>query len=355
MGLVRPLVVTDQGIVQAGLSARVLEVARYEGAAVALHAQVGENPTDTDVYAGVEAFHAHQSDCVVALGGGSALDCGKAIALIAGCGGAIERFAWPQTGALGERSPIPIIALPTTAGTGAEVEASSMITLTADRRKAAVVSQSLMPTLVIADPELTLSLPPNLTAATGMDALSHNLEALFAPAFHPIADAISVEGVRLALEWLPKAVADGTDLHARESMMVAAIMGATAFSKGLGAMHALSHAIGGLFSTPHGATNAVLMPHVLRFNRPVIEEKVAVLAVACGLAPSFDAFLAHILEVSKRIGVPENLGTLGVPEYSFAEISERAERDVCATTNPRPLDHAALMSILHHASASSHC
>ncbi len=346
LGVIRPLVVTDRGLTRTGLPDRVVRLAGRLGAAVALHAEVGENPSDRDVAAGVEAFRAHRADSVIALGGGSGLDCGKAIALMAGCGGPIERFVWPRMEAASERSAVPIIALPTTAGTGAEVEASSMITLTADRVKAAVVSHSLMPKLVIADPDLTLSLPPHLTAATGMDALSHNLEALLVPSFHPMADAIAIRGVQLCLEWLPKAVEDGANPQARASMMVAAIMGATAFGKGLGAMHALSHAIGGLYSTQHGVTNAVLMPHVLHFNRYTIETKVADLAAACGINRGFDSFLERILDISARIGIPENLAALGVPRQGFADIAERAEHDVCAATNPRPINREGLMSIL---------
>lgn len=338
--------VTDRGLSRTGLPDSVVHLAGRLGAAVARHAEVGESPSDRDVAAGVEAFRAHRADGVIALGGGSGLDCGKAIALMAGCGGQIERFVWPRMEAANERTAVPVIALPTTAGTGAEVEASSMITLTAERVKAAVVNPALMPKLVIADPNMTLSLPPYLTAATGMDALSHNLEALLVPSFHPMADMIATKGVQLRLEWLPRAVEDGSDQQTRSSTMIAAIMGATTFGKGLGAMHALSHAIGGLYLTQHGVTNAVLMPHVLRFNRHTIETKVADLAAACGINGGFDSSLERILQISARIGIPENLTALGVPRQGFVDIAERAEHDVCAATNPRPINREGLMSIL---------
>ncbi len=350
-GLRRPLVVTDRGLTSTGIPQRVAELAAASGAAVQLHDHVAENPSDKDVDAGVEAFKSHKADCVIALGGGSGLDCGKAVALLAGCGGGLDRFFWPSSDALYERTSVPTIAIPTTAGTGAEVEASSMITISRERVKGAVVNPSLMPRLVIADPELTMSLPPYLTAATGMDALSHNLEALCVASFHPMADAIASEGVSLCLEWLPKAVANGANLQARSMMMAAAMMGATAFGKGLGAMHALSHAIGGIFSTQHGMTNAVLMPHVLRFNRPVIEQKLIKLTGHCGLEPSFDSFLARVQELSQGIGVPESLRQLGVTTDSFDAILDRAERDVCASTNPVSLDRKGLLSILLSATA----
>ena len=219
------------------------------------------------------------ADGVIALGGGSGLDCGKAVALLAGLGGDLWRFAYPRSLEVqAERSTVPIIAIPTTAGTGAEVEASAIITNDAKPVKAGIVNLSMMPRVVIADPELTLWLPANLTAWTGMDALSHNLEALLVRQFHPMADAIGAVGVKMCHDWLPRAVANGSDLTARSYMMAAAIMGATSFVKGLGAMHALSHAIGALVGSQHGLTNAVLMPYVLEFNRPAIEQPVAALA-----------------------------------------------------------------------------
>jgi alcohol dehydrogenase class IV len=349
MAMVKPLVVTDSGLSAIGLAQKVIDAAGQRGAIVNLFDQVSENPTDIDVYAGVERFRELDCDGVIAVGGGSGLDCGKAIALISGVGGTLDRFLWPETRSEQERSPFPIIAIPTTAGTGAEVEASSMITMTERQVKGAVVQSSLLPKLVIADPVLTLSLPRHLTAWTGMDALSHNLEALCVPDYHPMADSIATEGAQLCMKWLAAAVDDGSNLAARSSMMVAAMMGATAFVKGLGAMHALSHAIGGLHATQHGLTNAILMPHVLRFNRPLIEEKISDLASRCDLAHGFDGFLTAVEALQDRIGIHQRLSDIGVPKTSFDAIVSRAQVDGCAGTNPRPLDRDNLLTLLQAA------
>ena len=225
--------------------------------------------------------------------------------LLAGLGGDLWRFAYPRSLEVqAERTKVPIIAIPTTAGTGAEVEASGIITDSSKPVKCGIVNVSMLPRVVIADPELTLGLPRNLTAWTGMDALSHNLEALLVRQFHPMADAIGAVGVKMCHDWLPLAVENGNDIVARSYMMAAAIMGATSFVKGLGAMHALSHAIGALNNTQHGLTNAVLMPYVLQFNRPAIETPVAALARYMGLDATFDGYFGAVKELSARVGIP---------------------------------------------------
>ncbi len=291
-----------------------------------------------------------KADCVIALGGGSGLDCGKSVALVAGLGGDLWRFAYPRSIEVqAERSKVPIIAIPTTAGTGAEVEASGIITDPSKPVKAGIVNLSMMPRVVIADPELTLSLPRNLTAWTGMDALSHNLEALVVRQFHPMADAIGAVGVKMCHDFLPRAVEQGDDIVARSYMMAAAIMGATSFVKGLGAMHALSHAIGALVGTQHGLTNAVLMPHVLQFNRPAIEKPVAALAAHMGLEPSFDAYFAEVSKLSRRIGIPAKITDIGVARQDFQRLAVMALPDFNAGCNPRKLDVASLVSILEAA------
>ena len=234
-------------------------------------------------------LQAHKADGVIALGGGSGLDAGKTVALLAACGGSLWRFAWPDhqaaqaQGAQGEAARFPVIAIPTTAGTGAEVEPSAIITDSDAPAKRAILHPAMMPKIVIADPYLTVSLPAKLTAATGMDALSHNLEALCIPSYYPMADAIAAFGIALVGRWLPVAVSEPTNIEARSHMMAAAIMGATAFGKGLGAMHALSHAIGALKGHHHGLTNAVLMPFVLAHNRPAIEAAMGRLAATLNL------------------------------------------------------------------------
>jgi alcohol dehydrogenase len=204
----------------------------------------------------------------------------------------------------------------------------------------------MLPRIVILDPELTLGLPPHITAATGMDALSHCLEAYCAPGFHPMADGIAAEGMELIRRWLPRAVADGSDLGARGRLLAAASMGATAFQKGLGGMHALSHPIGALHGSHHGLTNAVLMPYVLAFNRPAIEERIARLAGYIGLADaSFAGFLGWVLELRKELAIPHCLGELGIPPSRADQIARMAEADPSASGNPRPFDEAAARSV----------
>jgi alcohol dehydrogenase class IV len=349
LGIKRPLIVTDKGLMATTIPDRLLGLMR-KTSAPHLWAGADQNPTGEQVMAGAEAFHAHGADGVVALGGGSGLDCGKSVALLAGLGGDLWRFAYPRSLEVqNERSKVPIIAVPTTAGTGAEVEASGIITDTSKPVKAGIVNLSMMPRIVIADPELTLSLPPNLTVWTGMDALSHNLEALLVRQFHPMADAIGAVGVKMCHDWLPRAVEDGKDLVARSYMMAAAIMGATSFVKGLGAMHALSHAIGALYGSQHGLTNAVLMPVVLQFNRPMIETPVAALAAYMGLEASFDAYFESVLQLSRRVNIPQHAEDIGVKRQDFARLAVMALPDFNAGCNPRKLDEAGLISILEAA------
>jgi alcohol dehydrogenase class IV len=349
LGIRRPLIVTDRGLTHTGIPERIRTLAASVGDPL-VWAEADQNPTRAQVEAGTRAFHDHRADSVIALGGGSGLDCGKSVALLAGLGGDLWRFAYPRSlEAEAERSQVPIVAIPTTAGTGAEVEASGIITDPTKPVKAGIVNASMMPRVVIADPELTLSLPPNLTAWTGMDALSHNLEALLVRQFHPMADAIGASGVKLCHDWLPKAVESGGDMTARGYMMAAAIMGATAFVKGLGAMHALSHAIGALTGAQHGLTNAVLMPYVLQFNRPAIEEPVAALAAFMGLEPRFEAYFEAVTTLAARVGIPSTVTEIGVRRQDFERLAHMALPDFNAGTNPRKLDVPALVSILEAA------
>lgn len=346
----RPLIVTDHGLKATPIPELVRSTAAQSSTPL-LWAEADQNPTGSQVIEGTKAFHDHHADGVIALGGGSGLDCGKAVALLAGLGGDLWRFAYPRSLEVqAERSSVPIIAIPTTAGTGAEVEASSIITNEAIPVKAGIVNLSMMPRVVIADPELTLGLPANLTAWTGMDALSHNLEALLVKQFHPMADAIGAVGVKMCHDWLPIAVSNGRDLTARSYMMAAAIMGATSFVKGLGAMHALSHAIGALVGSQHGLTNAVLMPYVLDFNRPVIEQPVSSLAAYLELEPSFDAYLTHVKALGRTVGIPMRITEIGVRRQDFERLAVMALPDFNAGTNPRKLDVGSLVSILQAAS-----
>ena len=346
LGIERPLIVTDRGLALTAIPERIASLAPGGS----LWAGADQNPTGEQVMAGTEAFHDHRADGVIALGGGSGLDCGKSVALLAGLGGDLWRFAYPRSLEVqAERTRVPIIAIPTTAGTGAEVEASGIITDTSKPVKAGIVNVSMLPRVVIADPELTLILPRNLTSWTGMDALSHNLEALLVRQFHPMADAIGAVGVKMCHDWLPRAVEQGDDIVARSYMMAAAIMGATSFVKGLGAMHALSHAIGALVGAQHGLTNAVLMPYVLQFNRPAIETPVAALAGYMGLEPAFDAYFAEVIKLSERVGIPRHITSIGVRRQDFERLAVMALPDFNAGCNPRKLDVASLVSILEAA------
>jgi alcohol dehydrogenase class IV len=345
------LVVTDRGLVATGIPRAVLDSLAAGGVAATLHAEIAENPTVPQVDAAAEAFRAAGCDGVVALGGGSGLDAGKAAALVARNPGALLRFAWPDE--MPDAAPAaPIIAIPTTAGTGAEVEASSMVTDPVSATKKAIIHPTLLPAAVLADPDLTLGLPPRLTAATGMDALSHNLEALCVDSFHPMADAIALSGIALGARYLPRAVADGGDREARAYLMAAAIMGATAFGKGLGAMHALSHAIGGRLGAHHGMTNAVLMPYVLAFNAPALHGKLARVCAGLGIERHDPiALVAWIRDLNARLGIPATVAALGVEAEHVEALSIAAAADICAGTNPVPLGAAECRRLLEAARA----
>ena len=346
LGLRRPLIVTDRGLMALPAFRALIAGWRKDIPGASVFADVQENPTGEIVRQGAAAFTAAGADSVVAMGGGSALDAGKCIALIGSLGGELWRFAWPDESGAHERSSVPIITLPTTAGTGAEVEASAIITDERSRLKRAIIHPSILPSAVIADPALTLGLPPKLTAATGMDALSHSLEAISVADYHPRADGIAAESIRLIHDWLPLAVAEPGNLKARSQMMAAALMGAVAFAKGLGAMHALSHPLGGRYGHHHGMLNAIVMPYVLTFNRPAIEPVLARLARLLDLpGGSSGAFLEWVVAMREKVGIPHTLGALGLGLDNAEEVGALAAADVCAPTNPVPLDAASLAGI----------
>lgn len=335
-GITHPLIVTDPGLAGLPMIATSLAALQQAGIAAAVFAEVQGNPIGANVEAGVAVFKAGRHDGVIAWGGGSALDTGKAIALMAGQTRPIWDFEdvgdnWKRVDAAGVA---PVVAVPTTAGTGSETGRASVITDESSDRKVIVFHPAMLPRCVIADPELTIGLPPHLTAATGMDALAHNLEAYCAPGFHPMADGIAVEGIRLIKEWLPTAVKDGGNLQARANMMVAASMGSTAFQKGLGAIHSLSHPCGSVFHTHHGLTNAVVMPYVLAYNRPAVEERIERLARYVGLDGSFDGFMNWVLALRQEIGIPHTLAELHVDPAAIDRLAEMAAVDPCAGGNP---------------------
>jgi alcohol dehydrogenase class IV len=345
LGIARPLLVTDPGLAEHAIGRRMLEVARDAGLACGLFAAIRPNPTGTDVERGVEAVRAGGHDGVIALGGGSALDAAKAIAFMAGQERPLWDFEdkgdnWLRANVAGI---LPVVAVPTTAGTGSEVGRAAVLTNQDDHTKSIVFHPKMLPGQVIADPELTLGLPRTLTAWTGFDALSHNLEALCAPGFHPLADGIATEGIRLIHRWLRRAVENGSDLAARAHMLAAASMGAVAFQKGLGAMHALAHPIGGLLDSHHGLTIAIVMPYVLARNRTAIEERLALLERTLGLAPG--GFVAWVTTMRQELEVPATLAAVGVKAEHDALLAPRAAADPSAAGNPIALgasDYAEL-------------
>ena len=336
----RPLVVTDPGVVNLPWFQGVLGRLAEAGLAAEVFSDVRSNPTGDNVAQGVERFRAAGCDGVIALGGGSALDAGKAIALMVGQDRPLWDFVdegdnWKRVRVEGMA---PLVAVPTTSGTGSEVGRCSVITDPEAKAKRLIFHPRLLPERVIADPELTLGLPPKLTAGAGMDALAHCLEAYCSPSFHPMADGIALEGMRLVHRSLLRAYRDGSDLEARSEMLAAALMGATAFQKGLGAIHSMSHPVVAWFDTHHGLTNAVVMPYVLEFNRPALEGRLAAAAAYLGLPEaSFDGFLAWVRELRAELGIPDTLRDLGVTEESLEQLSREATLDPSAGSNPVPL------------------
>ena len=352
-GIERPLLVTDAGLAKLAITACAVDLLKEAGLPVAVFAEVKLNPVESNVAAGLAAFCAGGHDGVVAFGGGSGLDAGKVIAFMAGQSRPLWDFEdigdwWTRANAEGIA---PVVAVPTTAGTGSEVGRAGVITQEATHTKKVIFHPKMMPRVVICDPELTVGMPPFITAGTGMDALAHSFEAYCAPSYHPMAEGIAVEGMRLVFENLPKAVANGQDLEARAHMMSAAAMGAAAFQKGLGAIHALSHPVGALYNTHHGTTNGVFMPYVLVFNRPAIEAKIVRLAGFLGIDGGFDGFLAAVLDLRRRTGVPHDLRSLGVDDGRVDLIVEMAVIDPTAGGNPVALTKAASRKLFEAALA----
>lgn len=348
LGMRRPLLVTDPGLAARPMVADAAHACEEAGLVCKVFSRVQANPVEANVLDGVAVLRAGGHDGVIAFGGGSAMDAGKAIAFMAGQSRPIWDFEdrehwWTRAE---ESGLAPVIAVPTTSGTGSETGRAAAITDLRDRTKKIIFHPRMMPGRVILDPELTVDLPPHLTAAVGMDALSHCLEAFSSPVFHPLAQGIALEGMKLIHGALPAAVEDGADLAARARMQVAAAMGSTAFQKGLGAMHSLSHPCGSVLDTHHGLTNAVVMPYVLAFNRPAIEEKMAALARYLDLpSPSFAGVLDWILALRERIGIPHTLKDLGVSESDAGRFAPMAEIDPSSATNPVPLDATNLEAL----------
>jgi alcohol dehydrogenase len=350
-----PLFVTDPGLAKLPVVASTLKLLVDAGVTHGVFSDVKPNPVESNLTAGIEVFKNGKHDGVIAFGGGSALDLGKLIAFQAHQARPVWDFEdigdW-WTRADGSKIA-PIIAVPTTAGTGSEVGRAGVLTHEASHTKKVIFHPKMMPAIVIADPELTAGMPPFITAGTGMDALAHCLEAYCAPGYHPMADGIALEGMRLAFENLPRAFANGSDLVARAHMMSAAAMGATAFQKGLGAIHSLSHPIGALYDTHHGMTNAVFMPYVLAFNRDAIEERIERAAAYLGIEGGFDGFAKTILALREELKVPHTLGGL-IKDLSMDDerkglIADMAIVDPTAGGNPVELTRAAALDLLNQA------
>jgi alcohol dehydrogenase class IV len=338
-GLSRPLVVTDRGLASlpvlgdfvAQLRSRV-EAGVYSG--------VQGNPTAVQVHAGVEAFKQHRADSVIGFGGGAALDVAKVVAAMAVHDGDVIEYAWdhPKARPLTHELP-PFFALPTTSGTGSEVGRSSVVSEDDTHVKRVIFSAKLLAREVFADPELTLGLPPAVTAATGMDALTHNIESYLSPAYHPLCDGIALEGVRIAARALPRAVSNGSDLQARSDMMMASMMGAIAFQKDLGAVHSCAHALGAVCDLHHGLANALMLEPVMRFNAGAVPAKFAELARVAGLSDGAD-FVPWLSQLKREIGIAPSLAAVGVTREQFSRLVDLAVKDVCHQTNPRPCSAA---------------
>jgi alcohol dehydrogenase class IV len=352
-GIARVLVVTDPGVAGLPFLAPILDGLKAAGIEPALFKDLHPDPQLADVLAGAAAYKAHKAEAIIAIGGGSGLDCGKSIGLAVSTSRPLWDFeitlATPEID-----SPIPpIFAVPTTAGTGSEVGRATVVIDTEKRRKYILLHAQMLPRLVILDPELTYGLPPFITAWTGMDALAHCLEAFYGPFYHPIADGIAIEGMRLVKENLQLAVDEPKNTAARMNMQAAASMGATAFQKALGAIHSLSHPIGARFHAHHGLTNAVLMPYVLAFNRPLIEDKIAYAARALGIPGGFDGFLNWVLELRASLKIPHTIDALKVTPDALEDLATEAVADPNTPDNPRPATQADMLRILKAAMAGT--
>ncbi|MEE9586651.1 MAG: iron-containing alcohol dehydrogenase, partial [Hyphomicrobiaceae bacterium] len=328
-GIAKPLLVTDPGIEALEITQRALDVIEGDGLKVGVFSDVQPNPTASNVESGLKVLRDDGHDGVVAFGGGSGLDAGKVIAFMAGQTRPMWDFEdvgdwWTRADPDGI---YPIVAVPTTAGTGSEVGRAGVITNEETHTKKVIFHPKMLPVEVICDPELTVGLPPQITAGTGMDAFAHCLEAYCAPSYHPMSEGIAVEGMRLVKDYLPRAYGDRNDIEARGQMLSAAAMGAVAFQKGLGGIHSLSHPVGAIYNTHHGLTNAVFMPYVLAFNRSAIEEKIERLSNWLGISGGFNGFMDYVLALREQLDIAHSIGSIGVDDAQFDRMAEMAVVD----------------------------
>ena len=336
LGLKTPLLVTDKALAALPITTAALDQLEAAGLGRAVFSDVDPNPNETNMQAGIAVYKAGGHDGVICFGGGSALDLGKMIALMHSQ--TVSVWDLEDIGDWYTRADAskiaPIVAVPTTAGTGSEVGRAGVLTNSVTHKKKIIFHPRLLPSVTICDPELTVGMPKFITAGTGMDALAHCLEAYSSPFYHPMSQGIALEGMRLVFENLPKVYANPNDLEARAHMMSAAAMGAVAFQKGLGAIHSLSHPIGAVYNTHHGTTNAVVMPMVLDFNRPAIEERIEKAAAYLGIAGGFDGFRAKIVALRAELSIPETLTALGVEAARLDELTDMALEDPSCGGNP---------------------
>ena len=347
-GVKNPLLVTDKGLADLPITQSTLDIMAAAGLGRAMFSQVDPNPNEINVAAGLEVYRAGQHDGVVAFGGGSGLDLGKMLAFMRGQTRTLWDFEdigdwWTRADA---NAIDPIIAVPTTAGTGSEVGRASVITNSQTAEKKIIFHPKILPSVVICDPELTVGMPRFITAGTGMDAFAHCLEAYCSPHYHPMSQGIALEGMRLVKDYLPRAFSDGGDIEARAQMMSAAAMGATAFQKGLGAIHALSHPLGAMYHTHHGTTNAVVMLPVLRANRPAIETQLSAAAEYLGIGGGFDGFYSFVSELISGLDIPPNLTALGVENPDIDAVVRASLADPSAGGNPIEMTFDTTKSLL---------
>ena len=336
VGLKKPLLVTDRGLEEMEITARALDLIQDAGLGRAVFAAVDPNPSERNLEDGLRLYRDGGFDGIVAFGGGSGLDLGKTLAFMAGQSRPVWDFEdvgdwWTRADPTGIH---PIVAVPTTAGTGSEVGRASVITNSATHEKKIIFHPKMLPSAVICDPELTIGLPKAITAGTGLDAFAHCVEAFSSPHYHPLCQGIALEGMRLVKEYLPRAHDDGTDIEARAHMMSAAAMGASAFQKGLGAVHALSHPIGAHHGTHHGTTNAVFLPAVLEFNAEAIRNRFDRAAAYLGIDGGFDGFRTFVDALNERLGIPKTLTDLGVSNPDLDRLVTDALRDPSTGGNP---------------------
>ena len=347
-GIQKPLLVTDRGLAGMEITARTLDLLEGAGLGRAMFSDVDPNPNETNLAEGLAVLREGGFDGVIAFGGGSGLDLAKVLAFMAGQSRPVWDFEdigdwWTRADA---DAILPIIAVPTTAGTGSEVGRAGVITNTDSHEKKIIFHPRMLPSVVICDPELTVGMPKGITAGTGLDAFAHCVEAYSSPHYHPMSQGIALEGMRLVKDYLPRAHADGADIEARAQMMSAAAMGATAFQKGLGAIHALSHPVGAWHHTHHGTTNAVFMPAVLQFNRAAIEQRFGLAAAYLGIEGGFDGFCSFVDDLNTRLGIPKTLTDLGVKDPDLDTLTHAALADPSVGGNPVGMDYDNTRALL---------